>query len=257
LTTALSESLPDHHPAPPPEAPRELTPAVRKGAWRERRVRVWWLLGVALLAICVYYAVSRLYFWNVERRLITQGVALQAQVRGWDGGEAPKGKVLAPDSSVELSYTYQGKEHRVFGGLAGRKEQIITRTNVPIFIDPAEPERWTGRTEPGSLAHEMLAAMLLAPGVIVLFALALWQRRRVLRTWHQGQTVLAEVVKVGHSAAAPASRLLSCALHNDRGDARVVKTLLPASKAPTVGDSLWLIFPPGRPQDAIPAALFE
>jgi hypothetical protein len=37
----------------------------------------------------------------------------------------------------------------------------------------------------------------------------------------------------------------------------VVKTLLPAGKSPAVGQGLWLILPPGRPQDAIPAALFE
>lgn len=258
MTAPLSPDEQLSHPAPPPEAPRELTPAARRGAWFEKHVRVWWVLGVVLLGITAYYALSRLYFWNLERRLITQGVPIQAEVMGWElGGEAPKNKLLAPDASVSLAYKYQGKDYRVFGGLAGRKEQILTRQPVPIFIDPTNPERWTGRTEPGNLGHEMLGAMLLAPGVVILFALAVWRRKRVLRTYREGETVLAEVVKVGHSAGAPASRLLSCAVHTDDGDARVVKTLLPARKAPTVGEGLWLIFPPGRPQDAIPAALFE
>jgi hypothetical protein len=43
----------------------------------------------------------------------------------------------------------------------------------------------------------------------------------------------------------------------DGDDSRVIKTLLPARKAPGVGEGLWLIVPPAGPVDrAIPAALF-
>jgi hypothetical protein len=176
---------------------------------------------------------------------------------GWEvGGDAPKNKVLAPDAGVDLQYTVDGKTYRPHGALAGRKEQIYTRTFVPIFVDPADPTRWTGRTAPGSLAQELLSAMILVPFIVVLFAMALWSRRRVLRIYRDGEAVLAEVVGLGHSAAAPLSRLVRLAVHGG-GDARVIKAILPAHKAPAAGEPLWLITPPGRPEDGIPAVLFE
>jgi hypothetical protein len=250
---AASDELP-----PPPDAPREVTAAVRRRAWAERRVRVWWLLAIVLAVIATYYAVSRLYLWNQERRLITRGQKVQAEVLSWErGGEAPKNKVLPPDVNVYLAFTHDGQEHRVFGPLGGRREQILTRTFVPLYVDPADPTRWTGRTQPADLGREMLAALMLVPFVPVLFLVAVARRRRVLRTFRDGDAVPAEVVAVGHSAAAPGSRMVSCVAHTDQADGRVIKVLLPARTAPRKGDFLWLIMPPNRPEDAVPAALFE
>jgi hypothetical protein len=78
----------------------------------------------------------------------------------------------------------------------------------------------------------------------------------VLRTYRDGEAIAATVVGVGHSAAAPGSRLVRCALHT-AGENRVIKTLLPTRKTPPAGQSLWLIAPANRPQQAVPAALFE
>ena len=101
MTNAAEDHDDEFHPAAPPDAPRELTAAARKGAWLEKHVRVWWVCGLVLLGITLYYAVSRLYSWNVERRLITQGKSVQAEVMHWErGGEAPKNKVLPPDANV-------------------------------------------------------------------------------------------------------------------------------------------------------------
>ena len=214
-------------------------------------------MGAALLAVTLYYAASRAYLWNQERRLITRGQRVEAEVMHWEkGGAAPANKVLPPDANVDLAYTYQGNHYRVYGALAGRTEQIYTRRKVPIFIDPALPTRWTGRTKPANFAHELLGAMLLAPFVVVLFALAVWWRGRVLRTFREGEGMLAEVVEIRNAAAAPGSRLVHCALHLGE-DARIVKTLLPARRTPPVGQGVWLIVPPNRPQEAIPAALFD
>jgi hypothetical protein len=102
----------------------------------------------------------------------------------------------------------------------------------------------------------MLSAMLLLPFVIVLFALAIWRRSQVLNLYRQGDAMLAEVVSEGHSAAAPLSRLLKCAVHNGQ-DARLITILLPTRIAPGVGKPLWLIATPHRPDKAVPAALFE
>ena len=248
------EPLPPHLAA----APRAVTGMVRRRAWGERHVRIWWLLGLAVLGVAFYHAISGIYLWSEESRLITKGDRVEAEVMGRTGEEAPKFKhfALSANTAVDLDFTYKGKSYRFRGKLAGRTEQIYTHTMVPLFVDPEDPTHWTGRTVPGSLVHELLGAAMLAPFVVVLFVMAVWRRRRVLRIYRDGEEVLAEVVSVGHSAAAPFSRLICCAAQGG-SDARMIKILLPTGKAPTVGEALWLIAPPSRPEQAIPAALFE
>jgi hypothetical protein len=246
-------------PPAPASAPRELTRRVLRRGWLERHVRLWWMLALAVLGVAVYYAAVRTYGWYEEARLIKTGVAVQAEVMSWEKGEsakAPKDKVVNPEDPVQLRYEYQGQPYLPFGVLKGRKEKIYTRRMVPLFIDPANPARWTGRTEPGSLPQELVAVMLLLPGAVVLFALALVTRRGVLRTYREGEAVLGEVVAIGHTASAPFQRLVRCAVHWG-SDVRIARVLLPPAKTPPVGSPIWLICAPGRPQFAIPAALFE
>jgi hypothetical protein len=210
-----------------------------------------------MTAIVSYYALSRYYSWAGEGALIEHGEKIQAEIMGWAPGmDAPRNKIVSPTDAVEIQYVYKGQVFRPFGVLGGRTEQIRTRTLVPIFIDPRHPWRWTARTEPTSLIHEMLSAMILVPFAIVLFALALLRRRQVLAIYRNGDTMLAEVVGVSHSAAAPLSRFLRCAV-DSIPQARVVKVLLPTHRSPDVGQPLWLIAPPNKIEQAIPAALFE
>jgi hypothetical protein len=246
-----------HLPPAPPPAPREVTATVRSRAWNERHVRLWLLLGLAMFCIASYYTMSRLYFWKQEDNLIKHGQTVQAEVMGANpDADAPKGQVYSADTAIDLKYTWNGQSYREHGVMGGRTAQLFSRTMVPIIIDPADPSRWTGRVKSGSLIHEMLAAMMLVPFVIVLFALTLWRRATVLKIYQQGEAVIAEVVGVGHSAAAPMSRLLRCAVRMG-DDMRVIKILLPTSRAPEIGETLWLIAPAGRADQAIPAALFE
>jgi hypothetical protein len=215
------------------------------------------MLSLAMTAIAAYYAISRLYLWRAESQLIEHGQQVHAEVMGANPeADAPPNQVYSPDVAVDLKYTWNGQTYRHHGVLGGRKEQILSRTQIPIFIDPANPSRWTARTQPGSLTQEMLSAMLLVPFAVVLFAMALWRRWLVLSIYRDGEGVLAEVIGVSHSAAAPLSRLLRCAVHVGN-DARVIKILLPARIAPGVGGLVWLIAPPGRAEQAIPAGLFE
>ena len=216
------------------------------------------MLGVALLGITAYYAASRAYAWSRETRLITHGQKLTAEVKSWEPGNpnTPKGKVVQADVPVGILYTVNGKSYRPFGTLAGRTKQITTGEIIPIYVDPADPTRFTARTEPTSLVHELLAAILLVPGVLLLLAVALWRWYRVITIYRGGEAVLAAVVSVGHSASGPGSRLLRCAVHQGDND-RIIKTVLPARQTPNPGELLWLIAPPGRPHLGVPAILFQ
>lgn len=256
----MSDDPPDHQPPAPPAPPRELSPHVRRRAWSERQVRTWLILALAMFAIAAYYAAVRSYDWSRETSLIRSGANVDAEIMGWEPGvDVLKGKVIKElDTPIDIKYTYNGQTYRPHGVLAGRTEQIVTRTIIPIYVDPKDPIRWTARTQPAPLTQEMLPAIILTPFVVVLAALTLWKRAQVLRTYQTGESALAEVVGVAQSAMAPLSRMLRCALHADgEGGARVVRLVLPARLAPPVGDLLWVIYPPRRPDRAIPAALFE
>jgi hypothetical protein len=252
---ANPEQPPGGVPAAPP---RELTGAIRRKAWGERRVRLWWMLGAGLLIVTCYYGISRIYAWTEEKRLITQGVKVVGEVVGWSGGLATKAQhfKLAANTVVNIEYTYNGHLYEDSSELMGRTEQIETRTPLPLFIDPKRPQHWTARTVPASIWTEALAALMLFPFVILLFVFALLSRQRVLRIYREGEAVVGEVMSVGHSATAPLSRMISCAAHVG-GDDRVIKILLPPQKAPAVGETLWLLALPNRPEQAVPVDLFE
>lgn len=245
-------------PPQPPDAPRPVTGRVKRRALRDKHVKVWWMLGLALLAITTYYAASRAYAWSRETRLISHGQKVMAEVKSWEPGNpnTPKGKVVQADTPVDILYTVNGTSYRPYGQLAGRTKQITTGEIIPIFIDPADPTRFTARTEPATLSHELVGVMMLAPGVLLLLAVALWQWWRVISIYRGGEAVLAEVLSVGHSASGPASRLVRCAVHQGDND-RIIKTVLPARQTPNPGELLWLIAPPGRPHLGVPAILFQ
>jgi hypothetical protein len=216
------------------------------------------MLGLGLLLVTLYYTASRAYAWSRETRLITHGQKVTAEVKSWEPGNpnTPRGKIVQADVPVDILYTVNGKTYRPFGVLAGRTKQIMTGEIIPIFVDPADPSRFTARTEPATLLHELLGALMLVPGVLVLFAVALWQWWRVVAIYRGGEPVLAEVLSVGHTASGPASRVVRCVVHQGDDD-RIIKTVLPARQTPNPGEFLWLIAPPGRAHLGVPAILFQ
>lgn len=244
-------------PPAPADAPRAITPRVRWKAWGERHVRLWWMLGLVLLAVAGYYTVTRWYDWSVEKRLIVSGESVEAEVLTTEqGGEYIKNKPIPKGSGMDFRYTFRGETYRLHGFMEGREGLIMTGQKIPIRIDPGHPTRWTARTKPALLWMELMIPILLVPFIILLLLVAWWQRGQVLRVYRDGEAVLAEVVGVGHSAAAPFSKMVRCAVHVG-AEARIVKAILPPRRVPAVGQLLWLIAPAKSPQKGIPAALFE
>jgi hypothetical protein len=234
-----------------------VTAAVKRRAWRDRHVRVWWILGLALLAVTLYYSGSRTWWWWQEKRLIETGVRLEGEVKGWYVGEdALPGKVLPPETQVDLAYEIDGKKYRPHAPLAGRKTQIKTGEKVPIYVDRGDPTRWTARTAPAWLLGELIGAIIIAPGALLLLAVAWLRHGQVVQIYRDGDAVLAEIVGVGQTPSAPLSRLIRCALdHGER--VQVVKTVLPAKHKPRAGELIWLFVPAGKAEPAVPAALFQ
>src|SRR5436190_23958356 len=64
----------------PPDAPRPVTPRVRRRAWTEPHVRFWWLLTLAMLVIGVYVCGREFLTWSREVRLMREGRLVEAEV---------------------------------------------------------------------------------------------------------------------------------------------------------------------------------
>jgi hypothetical protein len=175
-------------------------------------VRFWWLAAAALVAAGLYMLVVNYVAWRRMALLIRNGTLVQAKLER-SGGEILAGRPVLPEQGVLLSYDWNGQRHQSWGGLDGRapNEVILTKSTITIRVDPANPDRWTYRKEPPSLAADLLGAALafaLAP-LAMLAAIAL--RRGVLRTWRDGEAAEAVVIARHGTALAPGTRALKCA----------------------------------------------
>ena len=242
----------------PPDAPRPVTPRVRRRAWTEPHVRFWWLLTLAMLVIGVYVCGREFLTWSREARLVREGRVVEAEVTRAGGLSSRLGHRLPPNTVVTIQYEVDGKTYQQDGYLSGRKDYIQVHGKVPIRVDPADPSDWTARTEPPVLAQQLTGAAVVLPAVVVLAVVALLRRVMTLRTWRHGQATVALTVESRQTALAPRSRLVRCA-PADRGDNRVVGVFVPSSAARDLrpGDLLWLVFPPGGRGRPVAAAWFN
>jgi hypothetical protein len=243
--------------APPPGPPRPLTPRVSRRAWAEPHVRFWWVLTLVLLGIGAYVGGSHWLAWSREVRMIRSGRVVDAEILT-AGGLSSRWQQLPPDSIVTLRYEVDGKTYDQTGYLKGRTEFILVHSKVPVRVDPADPNLWTARTVPASLAQELTGALVVLPAFVALAAVSLVVRARTARVWRDGDARRAIVVESRQTALAPRSRLVRCT-PADAGDNRVVQVYVPAGAAAGLhaGDELWLLFPPGRRGRPVAAAWFE
>ena len=241
-------------PAPPP---RQLTRRVRWRAWTDPRVRFWWAMAAALLAIGFYFLVTRYLDWHQAARLVESGIKLDATVLEADG-IARKGNTSAADRPVRLQYEYKGQSYDVGAAyLEGRplSDPIVVGSTIPIRIDPDHPDRWTPRTEPAPLAHELIGGVIALPVALFLLLMSLWRRGRLVRTWRDGAAIAAAVVSARHTALAPRAWSVQCS-PTDEADTRLFTVFAPPDLEVTPGATIWLLLPPvgGR---ALAAAWFE
>jgi hypothetical protein len=196
------------------------------------------------------------------------------------GGERVGGRAVPPGVSVQLSYDWEGQRRESWGMLEGREppdEVILTKSTIPIRVDPEDPQRWTYRRQPPGIVADLLGAALafaLAP-LALLASVAL--RRGVLRTWRDGEAADAIVVGRHGTALAPGTRAVKCTPAGPQaeeeaegapaqpephhapagGGSRVHTVYVPLRHGDAAGDLLRVILPPrgkGRP---LAAAWFE
>lgn len=237
-----------HAPSPtiPAAPPRPTTARAARRAWADPHVRFWWATATALLVIGVFFVVTRYLDWHQSAQLVQSGQQVQATVVEADG-IARKGNVSAADRPVRLQYEYNGKTYDVGAAyLEGRplSEAIVVGSTVPIRIDPAQPDRWTPRTEPAPLAHELIGGLIALAIALLLLLMSQWARGRVLRTWREGAAIEAKVISAHHTALAPRAWSVKCG-PTEEGDARLFTVFGPPDLDVTSGATVWLIVRPG------------
>ena len=241
-----------HAPSPtiPAAPPRPTTARAARRAWTDPHVRFWWATAAVLLVIGVYFVVTRYLDWRQSAQLVQSGQQVLATVVEADG-IARKGNTSAADRPVRLQYEYNGKAYDVGAAyLEGRPstEAIVVGSTVPIRIDPNQPDRWTPRTEPAPLAHELIGGIFALPIALLLLLISLWTRGRILRTWREAPAIEATVMSARHTALAPRAWSVQCS-PADEADARLFTVFGPPDLDVTAGATVWLIVRPvgGRP----------
>lgn len=227
-------------------------------------MRIWVILALAVAFITIYFTADTYRAGRYERWLITSGQPVRAEVLVIEGTRDRRGSFHRSDIlRVQLGYTVNGKRYEYLdaqGQLArvdARPAPVIfVGDTIDIRVDPADPRRWTDRTQPKPWIAEFTIVVLLLPLLFVLGLLALLRRQQVLNVWRKGEAAAAVVVDHKQTATAPFSRVVRFTFADGR-DRRVWSTLHPAQGAPQPGETMWVIFPPGKPARAIVAGLYQ
>jgi hypothetical protein len=239
---------------PPP--PRPITARVRRRAWADPPVRLWWGAALALVLLGLYLCGQQVLSWRRQVWLVEHGTEVTATVK--QANNELFRRKQPGDASVVLAFEWQGKPYQVSGILEGRnpRDQISVEDKVPIRIDPNDPDTWTARGDRPPLGVELVGGGILI-GLAVLAVLpAVVLRGRVLRTWRDGPPARAVIVGRHQTALAPRARAVRCMLdeagppgeadapaESDGGERRVMTVYAPASVA--WGEELTVLVPPG------------
>jgi hypothetical protein len=253
--------------ASPAAPPREATAAIRRRAWTEPRVSMWWIMSLGVLLLMLYLVVTHALAWWSERQLMTHGVAVQAVItraRNDLNDITVPNKNMQSDSECTLEFTLDGKSYKVIGQLVEHMETVPTITTGPehpvtLRVDPENPEeRWTDRTTtPPFFSRRLIGLAIALPVMALLILVAVLKRRGVLNVWRNGPASAALVVDTRQTPIAPRSQAVRCT-SADSGDKRVFTVYLPAGTAKAVaGDTVWVIRPPQRSEPAYAVAWFD
>jgi hypothetical protein len=242
--------------------PRPLTLRARRRAWSEPMVWGWCLIALAMAAVALWILTEQVLIahetrWRVAHWKRVNDATVEVIGTSTRTTYRPQLDQLV-SLPVKVSYfdLVAGRRRELSGRLEAQRQPLSPGSKIPILVDPSDPQRWTDRVEPPPLLEEFLIPLLLMPLPVVLFAVAIVQRSRVLKLWREGEACDGTVMERRYSAAAPRSAILRCAVEDSR-DKRLRSVAVPRSAfAFEPGDRIKLVTPPGAGW-AIAAMLYE
>lgn len=238
-------------------APRPVTPAVRRRAWGEPRVRIWLVAAIVILAIAIYWTIAQISAWYTENRLIREGVRTDATVyvpQDFQAGNRIPNRSIAVRQPIVLEWSHNGESYH---GSDVLDHETISGQTVPIYIDPQNPSDWTTRLTVAPLTGQLVGLAILLPVMLITALIAWLQHRRVIRIYQHGEIHPAIVVDTRSNALTPLSRQIRCTLQN-QPDKRILTVTLPVRHGtPARGDTIQLIVPPGAIHGTLAAAAYD
>ncbi len=216
--------------APIEPAPRPLTSAASRAAWREADVRVVLLIAMGFVVAILAVGVRQMVLGIGDRILLHKGVLVQASIDNIDG--ANRNVDRSVQRYLTLSFTLPGDpaKHTVKGFSTPMPGMINQHDIIPLRVDPNDVNNWTERAEPIPWLHAMLVPLLLSPIALLLVGVAALRRRAFTSIYRDGATQVGNVRGVQRSALVPGQRIVRVVVAG--GDGRVIQVTVPAALAP-------------------------
>jgi hypothetical protein len=243
-----------------PPTPRPVTRRAALRSWAEPSVQMWWKCAIIVAAVMTYVTVIQVREYIRRQYLLEHGLPVKATIQELNDRKVGTGS-YHPMRDTELYVTLagtlpDGKPFAFKGMLPKADGYAELGGQLDLRVDPDDPSRWVEVGKNQSLTQEFMAIFLLLPVVLILLAVAQWQRMKMLNVWKNGKLRDAVVVECRHSAMAPRSRVCRYTIP-DGEDRRVFHTLYPTHHGvPQRGDVLPMIFLPDRPNRAVVADLY-
>jgi hypothetical protein len=163
------------------------------------------------------------------------------------GDQTIAGRKQPPDTPCILRFPWHGSEH-VSGArvLAGREEFIAAGDTVRIFVNPDDPDDWTARVRPGSMAPRLLGAGIALLAGLIGLLVSWFCHRRVLWVWREGEAVESLVIESRHTALAPLAQAVRCTPQAEK-DTRIF-TVYSRARGDRLerGEAIWVLARPKR-----------
>ena len=221
---------------------------------------MWWksALLVAIVMIGVTFGQVRDYLRR--KQLLETGLPVTAQVVELNDRKIGTGS-YHPRRDVELYVRLvgafpDGRQFEFKGMLPKAEGFAELGGDMDLRVDPNDHSNWAEMGKLPSLTQQFMAVFLLLPLILILLAVAQWQRMKVLKVWRNGKLREAVVVDSKHSSIAPRSRVCRYTIV-DGDDRRVFQTLYPTKHGvPQRGDVLKMIVLPEKPGRGVVAELY-
>jgi hypothetical protein len=187
--------------------------------------------------------IQQISVWREAAHLIVDGVPVDALLVDVDGATL-LGRSAPGDKPVKLRFDRDGKSYEVKAAyLEGRlpEEPLIVGKTVKIRIDPADPQHWTPRQTPTPIGEELLGGGIVLATALLLGAVAMLLRAKLLKTFRAAAQVEAVVLAAKHTAIAPRAWQVRCSPVAE-GDNRVFTVYIPP-RANVANSTLRLLTP--------------
>lgn len=243
-----------------PPAPRERSAFARRRAWADPRVRFWWLTGLLLLSVGIFFTGQGWLTWHRLDLLVRQGVPVEAKISATYNDVNQRltlpGKAGNASYPITVQFPWHGSDYETKPSLViGYHGFLVVGNTLYIRVNPNDPEEWTVLTDVTPVGDYVIGGLLVLGAALVLIVAGGVLQRRILNIWRRGTPVHALVLESRHTALGPRSRAVRCT-PIEENDVRVFNVYVPPRlTALRVGDPLWVVAANGSTR-AVAAAWF-